>query len=304
MRLRDLECYLRVCETGSINRAAVDLRIAQPALGLLIRKLEADFEVDLFTRHSRGVTITREGEKVAAWAREVLESHRRIQECFQLTRSLPHHLRLGLSPSAAALLAINMPAATQRFMPGVTVQLLEDSSHVLIDHVAASELDLALTFETASRTILLSEPLLHQSLYLVARAGEFGAHQTIPFARALDRALVMTARPASVRYVVETEGAKIDRAPNIAHELKSLSLLKDFVSQGIGCAILPLSCVSEDLLAGRLSAARIIEPELRRTLSLVHRADRADVWATVDGSIAACIRSTLPKFLPEGITAH
>ena len=76
MRLRDLECFIGVCDLGSLNRAAEALNIAQPALGLLVRKLEHEFGADLLVRHARGVTPTPEGEEVKALAADIRPGRR------------------------------------------------------------------------------------------------------------------------------------------------------------------------------------------------------------------------------------
>ncbi|GAA4817834.1 LysR substrate-binding domain-containing protein [Sphingosinicella ginsenosidimutans] len=303
MRIRDLECYIRVCEVGSINRAASDLNIAQPALGLILKRMEHEFGAQLFVRHARGVTTTGQGDEVCRWAREVIEGHRRMRE--RLAHHWPRELRIGLPPSAASLLAVNLPAASQRWMPGTEVHLLEESSHVLVEYVASNALDLALTFQTPGGEGLESQPVLDQALYLVGGPDAFGPHETIRFAKALDRDLVMSAMPASVRFVVEREAEKIGLRPRIVHELKSLSLLKEFVSHGMGAAILPLGSIAEDLRARKISAARIIDPEIRRTLSIVRRRAAAsdDAVEVAEAPLLRCIRSTLPKALPEGLMA-
>lgn len=305
MRIRDLEYFVAVCDIGSINRASAALHIAQPALGLVLRRLEDEFGAELFVRHSRGVTPTPQGEELRAWAQDVLQSHRRVRDRIRLSKLLPHHLRIGLPPSAAALMATNIPAVSRQWLPGTSVQLLEEASHVLVDYVATNALDLALSFETPGARELHAQPVLRQALYCAARPGEFGPNETIPFASVLERDLVISAMPASVRYVVENEAKKIGRRLRITHELKSTALLKDFVTLGVGSAILPLSSMAEEVAMGRISVARIVEPELTRTLSLVRRKGSEEGSASaIDAPIIEYIRSALPRKLPEGISAH
>ncbi len=227
-----------------------------------------------------------------------------MRERLRLSKLLPHHLRMGLPPSAAALLSVSMSSATRHWMPGVSVDLLEEASHVLVESIACSTLDLALTFETPRSAMLFAEPVLHQALYVVGPPDAFATGETIPFAAALHRDLVISAMPASVRYVVEREACKIGEHPHIVREVESLGLLKQFVREG-KFAILPYGSVTADVSAGRMSAARIVDPEITRTLSLVRRNDTArGGGARHDSPELKCILSTLPTALPEGITAH
>ncbi len=61
MRFRQLECFERVCELGSITQAASTLNVAQTALGLQIRQLEDEMGCPLLSRTSRGVAPTDAG---------------------------------------------------------------------------------------------------------------------------------------------------------------------------------------------------------------------------------------------------
>jgi LysR family nitrogen assimilation transcriptional regulator len=301
MRMRDLECFVGVCEVGSINQAAVLLHIAQPALGLIVRKLEDELGARLLVRHARGVRPTPQGEEVRAWAVEVLEGRRCILRRLRLSGAAKYFLRMGLSPSAAALLAGKMSA--ESWIPGASVCVLEEASHVLVSSVASSVLDLALSFETPGSEALHSDPLLHQALYLVGGPGAFEDRPTITFAEAMERELTMGAMPASVRYVVESEARRLGVGVNVRFELESVGLVKAFVGHGVGAAILPFSCVANEVATGALSASRIVEPEVMRTLSLVRRAGGAEAeeqeWT--GAPLVDCIRRALPELLPMGV---
>ena len=54
--------FYTVARSGNISRAADELFISQPAISKSIRKLEQSLDVTLFSRNSRGVQLTEEGE--------------------------------------------------------------------------------------------------------------------------------------------------------------------------------------------------------------------------------------------------
>src|SRR5690349_14508462 len=74
MNLRQLRYFARVVEAGNISRAAEQLFVAQPALGLQIRQLEQHLGVALLERHSRGVSVTHAGKLLYERACEILRS--------------------------------------------------------------------------------------------------------------------------------------------------------------------------------------------------------------------------------------
>ena len=80
MTLQQLKYADAVAECGSLSEAARQMFVTQPTLTESIRALEEELRVAIFTRSSRGVTVTREGEEFLATARQILDDAARIQE--------------------------------------------------------------------------------------------------------------------------------------------------------------------------------------------------------------------------------
>ena len=64
--LRALRFLIAVSEAGSLGRGAKRLHISQPALSVLIRRLEEDFGAPLLVRSPEGVTLTPAARKVGS----------------------------------------------------------------------------------------------------------------------------------------------------------------------------------------------------------------------------------------------
>ena len=60
MTLQQLSDVIAIAETGSFNRAAERLYIAQPSLTSAIKELEKELGVIPFNRSGRGATLTAE----------------------------------------------------------------------------------------------------------------------------------------------------------------------------------------------------------------------------------------------------
>ena len=80
MTLQQLKYADAVADTGSISEASRQMFITQPTLTESIRALEEELRVAIFTRSSRGMSVTREGEEFLASARQILDDAARIQE--------------------------------------------------------------------------------------------------------------------------------------------------------------------------------------------------------------------------------
>lgn len=57
-----LRAFATVAREGNLTRAAVQLHLTQPAVSLQIKHLQETLGVTLFTRTSRGLALTRDGQ--------------------------------------------------------------------------------------------------------------------------------------------------------------------------------------------------------------------------------------------------
>ncbi len=71
-----LDAFLETSRAGNATAAARTLGVTQSALSQRLSQLEADLEVTLFIRESRGLKLTPAGEKLLRYA----QSHRRLED--------------------------------------------------------------------------------------------------------------------------------------------------------------------------------------------------------------------------------
>lgn len=72
MTLQQMRYIDAVASCGSISEAARRMFVTQPTLTEAIRSFENELKTAVFTRSSRGVTLTREGEELLASMRQIL----------------------------------------------------------------------------------------------------------------------------------------------------------------------------------------------------------------------------------------
>jgi hypothetical protein len=129
MDLKCLNYFVTVIECGSFARASARLRIAQPALGWQIRKLEEELGAQLLLRHSRGVEPTDAGLRMLGHARVILA---RAQEAAAELRSLASEPQgtvvLGLTPSVNAMLTLPLLKRLSAEAPQIRMRPVEELS--------------------------------------------------------------------------------------------------------------------------------------------------------------------------------
>lgn len=114
--LRNLRTFCAVVEYGGFLGAQAELGMSQPAISAHIKDLEVALGFELCRRGRAGFALTEKGEKVYAYAKEMLAS---FEDCEArlgtLRRVLTGHLRLGIVDSEADNPELPVHGAIRRF---------------------------------------------------------------------------------------------------------------------------------------------------------------------------------------------
>jgi DNA-binding transcriptional LysR family regulator len=99
MDLRHARTFVTVAELGTVSKAALRLRIAQPALSRQISDLEQELGFKLFDRVGRRLLLTGEGEQLLSDCRGLLNYATGVGErAQQLRRSHTGVLKVAATP--------------------------------------------------------------------------------------------------------------------------------------------------------------------------------------------------------------
>lgn len=82
MTLQQLKYLVTVAECKNITAAAEKLYISQPSLSAAIHSLEKEMNITAFVRSNKGMTVTKEGEELLSFARNLLEQADIMKERF------------------------------------------------------------------------------------------------------------------------------------------------------------------------------------------------------------------------------
>ena len=95
MNMLHVEYALEVAKTGSINKAAENLFVAQPNVSRSIKELEAYLGITIFDRSSKGMTLTREGMDFVKSAQNVMNQISAMESLYRER----NHKKLNFSVS-------------------------------------------------------------------------------------------------------------------------------------------------------------------------------------------------------------
>ncbi len=247
MELRHLRYCVTVADEQSFSRAAIRLRIAQPALSRQIKSLEREVGVDLFRRLSRGVTSTDPGRFFIEDARVILSDvDAAIQKVRRAQRGELGLLRIGFTASASFNPFITRAIRDYRALyPKVEVELIEEATASLLARFRTGRLDVAfLRPAPGEAEHLWSMLVLTEPLFVAMPSG----HQ---FATKKRINLRLLAHEEFILYPRQNGRALFDLiisvcreagfSPHVLQIAPQLTSIVNLVATGIGLSIVPAS---------------------------------------------------------------
>src|SRR3954452_10579290 len=126
MDLRRLKTFVAVAELGTVSKAAVHLRIGQPALSRQISDLQQELGLQLFDRVGRRLVLTAQGEQLLIDCRRVLSDLNSVRERAEVLRRGDSGVLKVLAPphTIESVLSGFLPRYAENF-PHVNVELTE-----------------------------------------------------------------------------------------------------------------------------------------------------------------------------------
>ncbi|MBP3950856.1 LysR family transcriptional regulator [Bacillus suaedae] len=73
MTIQQLKYVIEIVLCGSINEAARRLYLSQPSLSKAVKELEKEIGITIFTRTTRGITLSPDGAEFLGYARQIVE---------------------------------------------------------------------------------------------------------------------------------------------------------------------------------------------------------------------------------------
>ncbi|KVV37621.1 LysR family transcriptional regulator [Burkholderia territorii] len=142
MDLTLLRAFATVAREGNLTRAAVQLNLTQPAVSLQIKHLQEMLGVTLFTRTSRGLALTRDGQTLLPHAERALAAAADVQRAAAALRhEVRGRLRIGTILDPGFLRLGGFLRALVETHPQIETALRHGMSGWVLEQVRAQALD-------------------------------------------------------------------------------------------------------------------------------------------------------------------
>lgn len=267
-----MEYFLAVVDHGGITKAANALYIAQPSLSQAIKGLEREIGAALFDRTGRAVTLTAAGRSFEIAARRVLDDVSDARRRVDAVREL----RAGrLQISAVADLTLHpLPTLVRAFRerhPDVELRIT-DPGHAsgVVAAVRRGHADVGLTTLPVRADALAIARLAPQQM-VVAMTPDLAAGLPDPLPQTMlaDLPLIRSVDDRLADLVESPDSLPPARDAELQSEFRQLTW--ELVMLGAGVALMP-----EGVARTQLSGVEVrrLDPEIRREVAVVYRADQ------------------------------
>ena len=258
VKLELYKVFKEVAEAGNITAAAQSLYISQSAVSQSIKQLESELQTRLFSRNSRGVTLTGEGKMLYEYVRSAMGLLETGEAKLSQTHDLQMgHLTIGASDTVTSQFLLPYLDRFHRQYPAIHIQIVSGRSHKVLGLLQSGKVDIAFASTPSETTSLTVFPCFATHAIFVAGADypcDFDHVYTIQEIARFP--LILLERKASSRLYLEKyflqNGLHLD--PEI--ELGARSLLVDLATIGFGVAGVTEEFVTRELDSGRLRKLR------------------------------------------------
>lgn len=241
MDLRQLECFVAVCEELHFSRAAERLHISQPSLSQHIKNLERVVGMPLFDRIGRNVTLTEAGKILLAHSRrifhEIDQAKAGIEDLHGLQRG---KLTIGSLMTCVSYLLPPAVLKFKRLYPNVELSVLGMRANKIHKQLLRNELDLGIVFLPLDDEDIRCIPLMSEQLSVaVPRKHPLATRSDISVNRLVNEATILLPRSYFLRQLIDEHWAGHDIALQPTLEIAPLDALVQMVADGVGVTILP-----------------------------------------------------------------
>lgn len=271
MRYVQLRAFHYVAICGGFSRAAEALFLTQPAISDQVRKLEEEYDVLLFNRHKKQVTLTHQGQRLLEITHRMFDTEQQALDLLSETRSLRAGTLRIVADAAHHLLHI-LGRFREKY-PGIQVTMRGGNTETVITSLFAYEADIGVLGEIPEGREfeilnLNSSPIIA----FVARDHTIASRKSMSFEELTKYPLVMRERGSKTRHKLETTAADEGIVLKAAIEAEGREAVREIVASGAGVGFVSEAEFGRD---GRLVPILIDAPEMLMDEALICLKERS-----------------------------
>lgn len=167
MTLQQLLYSVKIAETKSMNKAASELFISQPALSSAIHDLEEELGIEIFIRNQRGIIVTTEGENFLSYARQIVEMSNMLKDRYVSEEMKTNKFSVSMQHYSFAVEAF-MTLSEEFKLHDYELAVHETKTAEVIDNVEKFRSELGIIYESSFNSKAIDKILSDRGLEFVS----------------------------------------------------------------------------------------------------------------------------------------
>lgn len=238
-RLDLYSVFYEVASTGSFSKAAKNLFVTQSAVSQGIKKLETELSVTLFSRGSKGISLTREGEVLMSHLEPAMEKIKQGEnEIKKMTVLEAGLLVIGAGDTISKHYLLPFLEKFHSDCPHIKIQVINRTTTDVVKLLKQGKIDIGFVSTSIKDQWITCKRCMFAHDVFVASKTHFADYQNreIPFNELSSLPLIMLEENSSGRLFLSDffKANGINLKPDI--ELGSHDLLISFAKAGLGIA--------------------------------------------------------------------
>lgn len=242
--LNQLQIFLTIVKTKSVTKASEELHLTQPAVSIQLKKLQDQFDIPLTEIIGRKIYITEFGYEIAEAAQNIVNELNAISFKSMAYKGL---LSGKLKVSSVSTGKYVMPFFLADFIrtnKGVELVMDVTNKNKVITNIEKNEVDFALVSIIPENLQVQKLDLIENKLYLIAKKTDKKKNsnfnfETTPF--------IFREKGSGTRQTMEQYLEKNQIKVSKKMELTSNEAVKQAVLAGLGCSVMPLIGIKNEL---------------------------------------------------------
>ncbi|MDD3252552.1 MAG: LysR family transcriptional regulator [Lachnospiraceae bacterium] len=276
--LSQYRIFYAVAKAGNISKAAKELYISQPAISKSISKLEDSLNTTLFTRNSRGVQLTEEGQVLFEHTRSAFDAlSTGEQELKRIREFNLGHIRIGVSNTLCRFILVSYLKEFIVKYPHIKITIESQSTTHTMDMLEQGRIDIGLVAESRPLKNLQFLPVREIEDIFVATPSYLdnlrlreGADTDV---FQVGNIMLLDKNNITRNYIDDYMSINQISANNLL-EVTTMDLLIEFARIGLGIGCVIKEFVKEDLNSGELVQLRLDTPIHKRTIGFAYHTAR------------------------------
>ncbi|MFP5041199.1 LysR family transcriptional regulator [Parasediminibacterium sp. JCM 36343] len=247
-----LRIFLKITQTQSVTKAAEELHLTQPAVSIQLKNFQDQFEIPLTEMIGRKIFITDFGREIAVAAENILSHVHAINY-----KTLAHKGQLAgrLKISVVSTGKYVMPYFLSDFLnqhEGIELMMDVTNKLKVLESLEKNEVDFSLVSVLPENLQIEKMELMQNKLYVISntkqqfenKLHDKSIFETLP--------LIYREQGSGTRQTMEKFILQNSLPVRKKMELTSNEAVKQAVIAGLGCSIMPLIGIKNELQNGEL----------------------------------------------------